>query len=171
MDFGFRQRFDVGVVDFLLAICQLLELLEDALELILVQVVAQILHAVAERVPATVLAQHQLRAGQADVLGPHDLVGGTLLEHAVLMDAGFVGERILADDRLVALHGDAGDVRHQPARGAEAARVDPGLQLEVIAARAHGHHDLLQSTVAGPLTPLFYKRVDVGAEPRGGAML
>ena len=63
------------------------------------------------------LAQHQLRLRQADVLGVHDLVGGALLEHAVLVDAGLVGEGVLADDGLVALHLHAGDVRHQPAGG------------------------------------------------------
>ena len=60
-----------------------------------------------------------------DVLGPHDLVGRALLEHAVLMDAGLVGERVAADDRLVALHLHAGDVRHQPAGGHQPLRVDP----------------------------------------------
>ena len=32
-----------------------------------------------------------------------------LLEHAVLMNARFVGERVAADDRLVPLHLHAGD--------------------------------------------------------------
>ena len=54
---------------------------------------------------------------EADVLGVHDFVGRALFEHAVLMDAGLVGEGVLADDRLVPLHLDAGDVGHQPAGG------------------------------------------------------
>ena len=42
--------------------------------------------------------------GLADVLRPHDLVGARVLQHAVLVDAGFVRERVAADDRLVRLH-------------------------------------------------------------------
>ena len=41
--------------------------------------------------------------------GRHDLVGAGVLEHAVLMNAGLMGERVGADDRLVVLHHKAGD--------------------------------------------------------------
>src|SRR5262249_22753951 len=53
--------------------------------------------------------------------------------------------------RLVPLHLDAGDVRHQPAGGVELAGVDPRAHAEVVAAGADGHHDLFQRRVAGPL--------------------
>ena len=75
-------------------------------------------------------AQHQLGLLQTDVFRTHDLVGLMMFEHAVLMDAGLVGEGVLADDRLVALHLDAGDVRHQPAHRTQAARVDVRRQLK-----------------------------------------
>ena len=54
------QRLNVGVVDVLLAVGQRLEALEDALELGLVEVVAQFADALPQGVPAAVLAQHQL---------------------------------------------------------------------------------------------------------------
>ena len=97
--------------------------------------IAQIEDALAQGVPAAVLAQHQLGLRQADVLGIHDLVGGALLEHAVLVDAGFVGEGVLADDGLVALHLNAGDVRDEPAGRVQLACVLMLVaKLEVIAA-------------------------------------
>ena len=77
--------------------------------------IAQCLGAIGQGGAAAVLAQHQIGLGQAHVLGPHDLVGAALLEHAVLMDAGLVGKGVAADDRLVALHLNARDVRHQTA--------------------------------------------------------
>ena len=79
-------------------------------DLCFVQVVAQVLQARLEGVPAGVLAQHQPRLADADHLGPHDLVGLLVLEHAVLVDAGLVGKGIRADDGLIGLDGDAGVV-------------------------------------------------------------
>ena len=54
---------------------------------------------------------------QADALGRHDLVGGGILQHAVLVDAAFMGEGVAADDRLVGLHGKPVIAETQP-RGA-----------------------------------------------------
>ena len=56
------------------------------------------------------LAQHQRGGVHADILGPHDLVGLDVLQHAVLVDAAFMREGVLADDGLVVLHREAGDV-------------------------------------------------------------
>ena len=63
------------------------------------------------------LAQDKVGAGNADVFRPHDLVRRAILEHAILVDAGFMGERVAADDRLVALHGQPRDHREHPAGG------------------------------------------------------
>src|SRR5579875_1824859 len=101
--------------------------------------------------PAAVFAQHQLRLRYADVLWVHDLIGGALLEHAVLMDAGFVGESVLADDGLVALHLNAGDVRDEPAGRIQFLGIDVGRYPEVILPRPHSHDDLFERAVAGPL--------------------
>ena len=115
----FAERRDIAVVDFLFLVGQHFELLEDGLQLLAGEMVAERLGPIGERRPAAVFAEHEIGLGEADVLGPHDFVGSRLLEHAVLMDAGFVGKRIAADDRLVPLHLNAGDRRNQPADGHE----------------------------------------------------
>ena len=68
MDLRLGQRLDVGVVDHLLAIGQRLEAVEHLLQLLLVEVIAQVADALPQGVPAAVLAQHQLGLRQADVL-------------------------------------------------------------------------------------------------------
>ncbi len=69
---------------------------------------AEFLQALLERVAARQLAQHDLVGRPADVLGTHDFVGVARLQHAVLVDAGGVGECVGADHRLVRLHDEAG---------------------------------------------------------------
>jgi len=63
---------------------------------------------------AGMLAEHHPVGVPANILGAHDFVGFPVLEHAILMNAGFVGESIGADDGLVRLHRKSGDGRHQP---------------------------------------------------------
>ena len=118
---------------------------------------------------AAVLAQHELGGGKADVLGPHDLVGRALLEHAVLVNARLVGEGVLADDRLVALHLDAGHVGHQPAGGHQPPGVDVRVGMIEIVAGPQGHDDLFQRAVAGPLAQAVDRALDLpGAGLDGG---
>ena len=55
------------------------------------------------------LPSTSLRFGHADRLRVHDLVGGLLFEVAILVDAGFVRERVVADDGLVRLRPERDD--------------------------------------------------------------
>jgi hypothetical protein len=121
------------------------------MQLIVIEMVAQFGDAVAQGGAPAVLAQHQVGLWDADILGRHDLVSRAFLEHAVLVDAGLVREGVLADHGLVALHGQAGDARHQPADRVQPFGVDAAWQVEVVAARPHRHHHFLERTVAGPL--------------------
>ncbi len=50
------------------------------------------------RVAARVLAEHEGRLRHADVFGSHDFVRAPILQHAVLMNTGFVRERVASDD-------------------------------------------------------------------------
>ncbi len=74
-----------------------------------------------------------------------------LLEHAVLVDARLVRERVLADDGLVPLHLVAGNERELPAGRAEQPRVDAGREAVKVLAGAERHHHLFEGGVAGPL--------------------
>src|SRR6266436_192630 len=69
-----QESVEVAVVDLLLLVGELLQLLEDAVDLLRLQLVPEVLEPRRQRVPAAVLAQHQIRALEADVLGAHHLV-------------------------------------------------------------------------------------------------
>ena len=77
------------------------------------------------------------------------------------MDAGFVGKRVAADDRLVALHLHAGDVRDQPAGRHQPLRVDARVGVVIILPRAHRHHDFFERAVAGPFADAVDRALDL----------
>ncbi len=146
-----HQGLDVAIKEFLLAVGERLEFLEHAVEFKFIELEAQLAHPVAKRVAAAVLAEHQIAVGQADILRTHDLVGHAVLQHAVLVYAGLVREGVLADHRLVARDGLAGDARDQAAHRIEAVGLDSGLQIEKLRARGQRHDHLFQRAVAGAL--------------------
>ena len=88
-----HQGQQVLVQDLALAVGQGGELAVDLGQLLLGQLVAQLAVAPLQRVAARVLAQHQGRARDAHHLGPDDLVGQPVLQHAVLVDARPRGRR------------------------------------------------------------------------------
>src|SRR5207248_2790900 len=141
----------VLVVDLFLAVGEVLESLERAVEIAGGEVEAEVLESRRQRVPPGVLAEDELVGRAPDVLGLPDLVGELLLEHAVLVNACLVGERVLADDGLVRLHVDAGDVREQPRGAEDLFRLHAGLGAEVVLASVQRHHDFFERGVAGPL--------------------
>ena len=110
-----HEGFQVGGGDFLLLVGDLLEAAEGLVQLGPLQMDAELGQMRPQRVAAGVLAQHDVGLGQPDVPGVHDLVGGALLQHPVLVDAGFVSEGILAHDRLVGLHHLPGEARDHAA--------------------------------------------------------
>ena len=112
-------RLEVGLGDLDLLVGELLEAHERVVERVALHVDAHLLERVGERVPARVLAQHDLRGFLTDGRRVDDLVGLAVGEHAVLVDAGLVRERVAADDGLVVLHVVAGEARHQPRRARE----------------------------------------------------
>src|SRR3954454_4551144 len=79
---------------------------------------------VSARAAARVLAEDKRLIRHADVLGPHDLVSATILQDAVLMDAGLVRKGITADDRFVCLHTMTRERRQQLARAVDLRRID-----------------------------------------------
>ena len=146
---AFDQPLQVAVGDHVLGVGQRLRLGDHLVQLRVFQHVAQRAQAIGDRGAATVAAQHQLRILPADVLRPHDFVGAAVLQHAVLVDAGFMRECVETDDRLVALDLDAGDPRQQPRRGQQLRRVQPGVRAVVAGAHLQRHRQLLHRRVAG----------------------
>ena len=115
---------------------------------------------------SAVLAEDEAVGGRhADVFGAHDGVGGGVLEDAVLVDAGFVGEGVGADDGLVALDGDAGELADEAAGGIELAGLDAGADAVEVAADTQGHDELLQGAVARA----FAEAVDGAFDAAGAA--
>ena len=158
----FHQGDDVGVVHALLAVGQRDEPLVERLLLLGGELVAELLQARAEARAPGVLAHHQARRGPADRFGRHDLVGRTLLDHAILMDAGLVREGVDADDRLVRRDRDAGAAADQRTGRADPLGADAGLVARVVVApRAEGHHDLFERGVARALADAVDRDLDL----------
>ena len=140
---------------------EVLEPAERLVERVLTEIVAQRPQLFAERVAAGVLAHHQVRAALPDILGPHDLVGLGVLQHAVLMDAGLVGEGVLADDGFVELHRKAGDRRDVAAGAGDVLGADLGAVGQPVTAHLQRHHHLFQRRVAGPLADAVDRDLDL----------
>ena len=113
------EREQVGVGDLLLRVGERDRLAVDLVERLALELVAELLELALEAAPAGQLADRELAAGEPDRLRRHDLVGQRVLDHAVLVDARLVRERVAADDRLVGLDREAGEVAHEPARGGD----------------------------------------------------
>ena len=113
------EREEVGVGDLLLGVGERDRLAVDLVERLALEVVAELAQLALQAAPAGQLADRQLAAGQPDRLRGHDLVGQRVLDDAVLVDAGLVGERVAADDRLVGLDREPGQVADQPAGGGD----------------------------------------------------
>src|SRR5450631_3438791 len=157
------------VGDPLLAIGQRGEAGVQLVELGLVEREAQSLAARAERVAAAVLTEHQAALGNAHALRLDDLVGGPLLEEAVLMDAGLVREGVGADDRLVRLDAYADDLGEQLARRKELLRLDARRVGEPVGAGLQDHDDLLERAVASPLADAVDRALDLTRAVLDGA--
>ena len=107
-----RLQILVGELD--LPVGELLEPRERAVHVIGIELEPDLRERVDERVAPAVLAQDDAVALEADLERVHDLVGGPVREHAVLVDPALVRERRGAHDRLVRLHAVAGERRHEP---------------------------------------------------------
>ena len=109
-----QQRQQIFVEDVALLVRECRELGVERFERVRVELVSQLSIAALERVTSGVFAEYDARAAGADHFRRDDLVRQTILEHAVLMDARLVGERIPADDGFVGLRKHADFMRHHP---------------------------------------------------------
>ena len=90
----------------------------------------------------------------ADICGTHDLIGQEILQHAVLVDAGFVGKSVGANDGFIRLDDDAGVVTDQLAGPADLRSVDACGKVVNVRAGAQRHHHLFEGGIAGVCSPM-----------------
>src|SRR5437762_9180414 len=93
-----HDRLEVVVRESDLAISEVLEPRERAVDLRVFQRDPELLQGVDERVSSAVLAEDQSVPLQADLQRIHDLVGGPVREHTVLMDPALMRESAGAHD-------------------------------------------------------------------------
>ena len=110
------------------------------------------------RAASGVLAQHQA------VLAPHlarveTLVIGAMLDQAVYVNAGLVGEDRAADDALIGGHRTPRRQRDQPRYFRKTLRIDAGFQAIKMVQR---HYGFFQRRVAGALAQAVDGGVSVG---------
>ncbi len=149
----------VLVGDLDLAVGELLEPRERPVHVLGGDVDAHLRERVEERVPPAVLAQDERVALEADLDRVHDLVGGAVGQHAVLVDPALVRERAAAHDGLVRLHVVAGRHGHQPRGPRDLLDVEAVRALQRLPARAHDHGDLLERAVAGALADPVHRHL------------
>src|SRR5579863_6536165 len=104
----------------------------DFVELVPIELVAQLFAAQAECVPPRMFAEHEFGIRHSDRLRSHDFVGQRILEHAVLMNAGFMGKGVAADNCLVGLDRDSCDLTERLACRKQLFTYNPGLVGEPI---------------------------------------
>ena len=156
------EREQVGVGDLLLRVGELDRLAVDRVERVALEVVAELAQLALQPAPAGQLADRQLAAGQPDRLRGHDLVGQRVLDDAVLVDARLVGEGVAADDRLVGLDREAGQVADQPRGRRDVLGLDAGAEIrELRRPGPQGHDDLLERRVAGALAEAVDRDLDL----------
>ncbi len=147
-----NQGLQVFVENFLLAIGQFLEALEGGIEGVFgVEFDVQGREALAQGVAPGQFAQGQFVGVPAHVFSAHDFVGFTVLQHAVLMDAGFVRKGVCANDGLVGLHRVAGHAGHQFGGRHDLRGVDAGVEVENVAAGFNRHDHFFQRGIPGAL--------------------
>src|SRR5258706_9777718 len=123
----------------------------DVVEGAAVELIAELFASDGKRVTSGVLAQHEFGVRHADRLRSHDLVGQRIFQHAILMDAGFVGEGVASDDGFVGLNGDTGNFAEQLARRKKMLGGNTCFVRIAVVAYAHRHDDLFERSVAGAL--------------------
>ena len=126
-----------------------LELGEDRVQPVRVGLIAQLGQTLVQRVLAGVLAQDQRRARGADAFRGHDFIGAAIGNHAVLVNTGFVGKGILADNRLVGRDTGPGDAGQALAGWPDLRGVGMADCREDVGTNLQGHDDFFQRAISG----------------------
>ena len=148
-----HDRLEVGLGDLDLAVGELLEPGEGLVEPVALDVDAHLLEGVGEGVASRVLAHDDLTTHLSDAGGVDDLVGRTVGQHPVLMDARLVGEGVAPHHGLVVLHRVPRQAGHEPRGAGQLLGAHRGRDAgELIGTDPQRHDDFLERGVPGPLT-------------------
>src|SRR5258708_11028569 len=101
--------------------------------------------------PARMFTQNEFGLVYTDVFRPHDLIGETMLEHPVLVNACFVSKRIRSDNCLVRLDDDACVVAHQFADSGQLLSFDSCLEPKSGGPGFERHNHLFERGISGAL--------------------
>ena len=105
----------------------------------------------AQRGAAGVLAEDEMRFGDADQRRRHDLVAERVGQHAVLVNAGLVRKGVVADDGLVGRGLEGDDLAEHLAGGIKVFELDAGGDAVAVAAHVERGGNFFESGVAGAL--------------------
>ncbi len=100
------------------------EPLVGLVQFLLGKIIAELRETVLQAVASGARGEHDAAFGEADIFGAHDLVRLAVLQKAVDVDAGAVGERVGSHDGLVGRNLHAEHVGNQAAGAVEFPRVD-----------------------------------------------
>src|SRR3989440_2569208 len=139
--------------DMLLAICYFDKIAIGDMQFLGAEPEAQLAQACIQSMTPGVLAKHEFGIGPSDGLGCHDLVSEWVFEHAILVDAGFMGEGVCPDDGFIGLHRYTGEPAYQLACGEQFLRVDACIGVaKAIGPCAQRHYDFFHGGIACTLT-------------------
>ena len=93
-------------------------------------------------------AHRQRRARQAHIFGTHHFECLAIFQHAVLVDAAFMGKGVLADDGLIELHRKAGHGSNATRNVHDLGGINAGIPRHDVVAHAQGHDDFFQCGIA-----------------------
>ena len=144
------QGFEIRIGDGLFAVGQFLETRKGLIEFDFIERVSHFGQACAQGMTPGMFAQHQRGLIDAHIFRAHDLIGGLMFQHPILMDARFVCEGICADNGLVRLDDNAGVIADEFADAADLFGVDSRFQTEDGMAGVQGHDHFFQRGIAGP---------------------
>src|SRR5262249_10221008 len=119
-------------------------------QLLAVELVAQLAQTHGKSVTPRVLAEDDSGAGGADRVGAHDLVGLLVLEDAVLVNAALMGKGVGADNRLVGLYRHSGAGGDQARYARQLSRIDVGIE-SILRTRAQRHDHFFQGAISRAL--------------------
>ena len=163
------ERLQIVIEHLPLLVGQGEELGIEIIEIVTALGVAHGLHPVLDDVAAGAGGHVEVVLGETDALRGDDFVGVFRLEHAILVDAGAVGEGVGPDDGLVGLHRHVAELADQGAGAMDLAVADIGVHPEQVGAGFEDHRHLFQRAVAGPLADAVDGALDLAGPHLHGA--